>query len=101
MAVPCGTENYKQTSNRKEKTMPEYWKKVHDEALAGMQTLVDLYKHDEVKDTCSDMECALAFVMKHGSYKIAAKAIGYFNDYKWAKHEIAAHKAEKTPVKAM
>ena len=81
--------------------MPEYWKKVHDEALAGMQTLVDLYKHDEVKDTCYDMECALAFVMKRGSCRIAAKAIGLFNDYKWAKHEIAAHQAEKPSAKAM
>ena len=75
--------------------MHEYYKKVHDNALAGMQALVDHYKHDKVEDDCSDMECALAYVMKHGSCKMAAKAIGYFSDYKWAAHEIAAHAAMK------
>ena len=27
--------------------MHEYWKKVHDEAVAGMQALVDYYRHVE------------------------------------------------------
>ena len=84
-----------ETPKKGKTEMPEYWKKVHNEALAGMQTLIDYYKHDTVEDKCSDMECALAYVMKHGSCKMAAKAIGYFSDYKWATHEIAAHSVAK------
>ena len=81
--------------------MHEYWKEVHDKALAGMQGLIDKLTDDTVEDSCNDMECALAYVMKHGNCKMAAKAIGYFNDYKWAKHEIAAHNAAKATMKAM
>ena len=75
--------------------MHEYWKKVHDDALAGMRTLIAVLKSDKVEDSCEDMECALAYVMRHGNCKAKAKAMGYFVDYKWAKHEIAAHAMEK------
>ena len=81
--------------------MHEYWKKVHDDALAGMQSLIDKLTEDTVDDNCKDMECALAYVMKHGRCKMKAKAIGYFNDYKWAMHEIAAHEAAKPAMKGM
>ena len=75
--------------------MPEYWKMVHDDALAGMRALISVLKHDEVEDDCKDMECALAYVLRHGTCKMKAKAHGYFIDYKWATHEIAAHSAIK------
>lgn len=79
--------------------MPEYWKKIHDEALAGMRMLIAVMKSDKVEDNCHDMECALAYVMHHGSCMAKAKAVGYFSDYKWATHEIAAHAAEKPAAK--
>lgn len=72
-------------------TMQEYWKEVHDKALDGMRMLVSVLKNDKVEDNCEDMECALAYVMRHGTCKMKAKAMGCFFDYKWAAHEIKAH----------
>ena len=71
--------------------MHEYYKAVHDEALAGMRRVVG----QEVEDSCTDMKCGLEYVLKHKSAKHVADAIDYYVDYKWAKHEIAAHAAEK------
>ena len=72
--------------------MREYWQKVRAEALAGMRKLLDGYM--KVEDTCESMHNALAYVMKHGNGQEKADAIAYFDDYKWAAHEVAAHKAE-------
>lgn len=71
--------------------MREYWQKVHDEALAGMRKVLDGYMG--VEDTCEGMHKALEYVMKHGNGQEKAAAIAYFGDYKWAAHEVAAHKA--------
>ena len=76
--------------------MEEYWKKVHDDALARMRALV---AGNVVKDNCDDMRCALAYVMKHGSCKDAAEAMDAFVDYKWAMHEMAAHSSAPMAMK--
>ena len=75
--------------------MEKYWQKVHDEALAGMQAIISKLSDNKVDDNCDDMECALAFVLRHGTCKMKARAHACFVDYKWAKHEIAAHAAMK------
>jgi len=72
--------------------MHEYWKRVRDDALAGMRKLLDGYM--KVEDTCEGMHGALAYVMKHGNGQEKADAIAHFDDYKWAAHELAAHVAE-------
>ena len=72
--------------------MHEYYKHVHDEALAGMRRVVG----QEVEDSCADMKCGLEYVKKHKTTKRFIEALDYYFDYKWAKHEIAAHAAEKT-----
>ena len=73
--------------------MEEYWKKVHDDALAGMRGILDGWRG--VEDTCEGMEEALACVMRHGSGREKADAIRLFGDYMWAAHERAAHDAAK------
>ena len=72
--------------------MGEYYKKVHDEALAGMRRVVG----QEVEDNCTDMKCGLEYVKKHKTAKQFVEALDYYIDYKWAKHEIAAHGMAKT-----
>ena len=75
--------------------MDEYWKKVHDKALADMRKVLDGYM--AVEDTCEGMHKALAYVMRHGNGQEKADAIAAFDDYKWVAHEIAAHNAEVVP----
>ena len=72
--------------------MQEYYKKVHDDALDGMRRIVG----QEVEDSCADMKCALEYVKKHKTAKKFVEALDYYIDYKWAKHEIAAHAVSKT-----
>ena len=69
--------------------MHEYWKKVHDEALAGMRRVTG----QEVEDTLADMKRGWEYAKKHGTFKQASDAADYYIDYKWVCHEKAAHAA--------
>lgn len=71
--------------------MHEYYQRVKDEALAGMRRVVG----QEVEDTCADMKRGWEFARKNLTFKQASDAADYYIDYKWASHEIAAHKAMK------
>lgn len=75
--------------------MQEYWNKVRKDALDSMRRLVG----QDVEDNCEDMERALEYAFKHGTTKEAAKATSDYFDYKWAMHEITAHKQTGTMAK--
>lgn len=68
--------------------MQEYWQKVHERALARMAAVIG----EEVADDPSAVTLALAFAMKNKSCMDAAKMICAVDDWKWARHEIEAHR---------
>ena len=76
--------------------MHEYFENVKADALKSLRLLTG----QDVEDSFDDVRKAVWWVKCHGNRMQACLAKEAAWDYRWARHEIAAHEAEKKKAPA-